>query len=154
MLGVVIPPPVVTATVWRPCLRGGVSFETSGKASAKHCWHVLKGTQGTNWKQGDERSTSTAYHFLGARFVTEDDLCQRRSEAALQGCYGDPARIGGGGNGGGVGGAFAWRRLSPAAVCWVTPGEPMHTSERLFRASSGINSEKIKEGSQCSYNGN
>lgn len=40
--------------------------------------------------------------------------------------------------------AVTRQRLSPAAVCWVPPGDPMRTSERLFRASSGINSEKKK----------
>lgn len=55
---------------------------------------------------------------------------------------------------GGGGRAVGRQRLSPAAVCWVTPGKPMRMSERLFGASSGINFENIREGSQSRYSGN
>lgn len=61
--------------------------------------------------------------------------------------------IAGWGGGGGTP-ALGRQHLSPAAVCWVTPGKPMRMSERLFGASSGINFENIREGSQSRYGGN
>lgn len=96
----------------------------------KYCSCVLKGRGGTNWKRSDECSTSPAYHFLGAWFITADDLCQQHSEPAQQGCHGDPARDGES--------TCDWRglrRLSPAGGCRVTPGALTtltHMSELSF----------------------